>query len=98
MHRRTFGRDGKLHDILRPYATAMKEVAAEKQVAVIDLHTMSGELFQKLGEAGSAEMANKAGDQTHFNVKGARAMVALVIKELPKAEPRLAKELAAPAQ
>ena len=96
MHRRTFGRDGKLHDILRPYATAMKEVAAEKKVAVIDLHAMSGELFQKLGEAGSAEMANKVGDQTHFNEKGARAMAALVMQELPEAEPRLAKELAGP--
>ena len=82
MCRRTFGPDGKLNDALRPYANAMKEVAAEKKVGVIDLHSTSGELFQKLGEAGSAELANKAGDRTHFNEKGARAMAELVMKEL----------------
>ena len=89
MCRRTFGPDGKLNDALRPYANAMKEVAAEKKVGVIDLHSTSGELFQKLGEAGSAELANKAGDRTHFNEKGARAMAELVMKELPTAEPSL---------
>ena len=93
MHRRTFGLDGKLRDILRPYAEAMKAVAADKKVAVIDLHATSGELFQKLGSAGSAELANKAGDQTHFNEKGARAMAQLVLETLPKVEPRLTREL-----
>ena len=84
MHRRTFGRDGKLQDILGPYAAAMKEVATEKKAAVVDLHAASGELFQKLGDAGSAEFANAPKDRTHFNEKGARAMAALVMKELPK--------------
>jgi len=37
---------------------------------VIDLHATSGELFQNLGDAGSAELANKAGDRTDFNEKG----------------------------
>ena len=89
MCRRIFSQGGKLDDALRPYANAMKEVAAEKKVGVIDLHTTSGELFQKLGEAGSAELANKAGDRTHFNEKGARAMAGLVMKELPAVEPSL---------
>ena len=93
MYRRTFAPDGTLQDILRPYAEAMKVVAAEKKIAVIDLHTLSGELFQKLGPAGSAAFANKEGDRTHFNEKGARAMAALVIGALPKADARLAKEL-----
>jgi lysophospholipase L1-like esterase len=93
MHLRTFGPDGKLRDILRPYAEAMKAVAAEKKVAVIDLHATSGELFRKLGPAGSAALASKAGDQTHFNEQGARAMAQLVLKTLPRAEPRLANEL-----
>ena len=34
-------------------------------------------------------MANKPGDNTHFNEKGARAMADLVVKELPAAEPKL---------
>jgi lysophospholipase L1-like esterase len=67
----------------------MKAVAAETKAPVIDLHAMSGELFQKLGEAGSAEFGNQAGDRTHFNEKGAKTMAELVMKELPAAEPAL---------
>ncbi len=93
MHRRTFGAGGKLKDILQPYANAMKAVALEKKVSIIDLHTASGELFQRLGDAGSAELANKPGDRTHFGEKGAKAMAELVMKELPKADSRLKSEL-----
>ncbi len=89
MHRRTFGADGKLTDILGPYAQAMKSVAAEKRAAFIDLHQSSGQLFQQLGDDKSAELANKPGDRTHFNEKGARAMADLVWRDLPRAEPRL---------
>jgi lysophospholipase L1-like esterase len=41
MVRRIFGPDGKLQDNLQPYADAMKEVATEKKVPVIDLHASS---------------------------------------------------------
>jgi len=95
MHRRNFDKDGKLTDVLHVYADAMKAVAVEKKVPVIDLHTSSGRLFAKLGDAGCVEMANKADDRTHFNEKGAKAMAELVMKELPQVEPRLKKELAA---
>ncbi len=94
MHRRTFDKEGKLTDILGPYAAAMKEVAAEKNVPVIDLHASSGKLFMQHGDAGSAAFANAPGDRTHFNEKGARAMAALVMNELPSAEPRLKSLLA----
>ena len=89
MHRRTFNPDGTLDDILKPYATAMKAVAAEIKVPLIDLHTTSGELFAKLGEKSNEEFANKPGDRTHFNEKGARAMADLVMKGLSGVEPRL---------
>jgi lysophospholipase L1-like esterase len=92
MYRRTFGPDGKLQDILQPYAAAMKEVAAEKKVAVIDLHTTSGDLFREIGPAGCAEFASTASDRTHFNEKGAKAMAELVLKTLPTVEPRLKKK------
>ena len=89
MHRRKFNEDGTLKDTLQPYADAMKAVGKEKGVAVIDLHKMSGELFFKLGDAGSMEMANTPDDRTHFNEKGARAMAELVMSQLPDAEPLL---------
>jgi lysophospholipase L1-like esterase len=91
--RRTFGSDGKLSDGLARYAEAMKDVAAEKKVAVIDLHASSKQLVVELGPEKSAEMANRQGDNTHFNEKGARVMADLVMKELPVAEPGLKKFL-----
>jgi lysophospholipase L1-like esterase len=89
MVRRTFDDDGKLKDALLPYATAMKEVAQEKKVAVIDLHASSKQLVEQLGPTAAAELANKPGDATHFNEKGAKAMADLVLKELPTAAPEL---------
>jgi lysophospholipase L1-like esterase len=90
MYRRNFDADGKLLDILQPYADAMKAVAAEKKVARIDLHTASGELFRKLGKEHCPELANSPTDFTHFNEKGARAMAELVMKDLPASAPQLA--------
>jgi lysophospholipase L1-like esterase len=90
MYRRTFDADGKLTDILQPYAAAMKAVAAERKVALIDLHTSSGELFRHLGKERCPDLANSPTDFTHFNEKGARAMADIVMKELPAAVPQLA--------
>jgi lysophospholipase L1-like esterase len=89
MYRRTFDEAGNLADILQPYADAMKVVAVEKKVPLIDLHTSSGALFRKLGKEHCPELANSPTDFTHFNEKGARAMAALVMKELPAAAPQL---------
>ena len=96
MVRRTFGPDGKLADTLTPYADAMKSVAAEKKAALIDLHTTSTTLVEKLGPARAQEFANKPTDVTHFNEKGARAMAALIIAALPTADPKLASLLKTP--
>ncbi len=93
MVRRTFEADGKLKDELQPYANAMKEVGAEKKVPVIDLHASSKKFVEQLGPKAAAELANKEGDATHFNEKGARQMADLVIKELPAAAPKLKQYL-----
>lgn len=96
MVRRVFDAQGKISNSLVPYANAMKEVGREKKVAVIDLHHSSLALAEKLGPEASAEFANKKGDATHFNEKGARAMANLVMKELPTAEPKLKEYMKAP--
>jgi lysophospholipase L1-like esterase len=93
MCRRTFKADGTLEDILVPYADAMKAVAADLKVPVIDLHEMSSELYLKLGPEKCLELANKPGDATHFNEKGARAMAELVMSKLPGAVPELQPQL-----
>ncbi len=100
MVRRTFDAAGKITEAQPPpnralgsYAKAMKEVAAEKKVAIIDLYTSSKTLAEKLGPQASSELANKQGDATHFNEKGARAMANLIMQELPAVEPELKKLL-----
>jgi len=94
MVRRNFDAEGKIAEPtgsgnLLPYVNAMKEVGREKKVSVIDLYTSSKALAERLGAKQSAELANKEGDHTHFNEKGARAMADLVMKELPDAAPGL---------
>jgi lysophospholipase L1-like esterase len=89
MVRRTFDANARLQDDLQRYADAMKEVGAEKRTAVIDLHASSKKLVEHSGPVASAAMANKKGDVTHFNERGAKAMADLVIEALPAAEPKL---------
>jgi lysophospholipase L1-like esterase len=101
MVRRSFDAQGKIVEPsgagnLIPYVNAMKEVGGEKKVAVIDLYASSLALAERLGPIASAAMANKKGDATHFNEKGARAMADLVMKDLPTAEPRLKQYLKTP--
>jgi lysophospholipase L1-like esterase len=67
----------------------MKAVASELKVPVIDLHAMSAELYLKLGPEACLALANKPGDATHFNEKGARAMADLVMSKLPEVAPEL---------
>lgn len=89
MLRRNYKTDGSLDDILEPYAEAMKAVATELKVPVVDLHAMSRELYLKLGPEKARELENKPGDNTHFGEKGARAMAELVMSKLPGAVPEL---------
>lgn len=88
MHRRTFQPDGTMKDSLAPYAQAIKEVAAEMNVPVIDLHTVSGEQLKALGEANSVDLFAE-NDRTHFSEKGADWMAAEVAKQAVKLDATL---------
>ncbi|XHR30499.1 MAG: rhamnogalacturonan acetylesterase [Chthoniobacteraceae bacterium] len=90
--RRTY-RDGRATNELGPYAEAMKAVAAELQVDLIDLHATSAKLFESLGEAGTEpftinklDTADRPGaeDRTHFTSTGAHAIARIVAPELLK--------------
>jgi len=93
VQRRTYGSNGRLNNTLIIYADAMKAVAAEKKVSVIDLNASSGKLYEQLGPAANDVVANAPDDRTHFNENGARMMAHLVMQELTQVEPRLAKEI-----
>jgi lysophospholipase L1-like esterase len=88
--------DGKLVRDLTGYVDATKRVAAEKKVPLVDLNSRSIEQLEKLGPAGIAEM-EPAGkepgtkDHTHLNEHGANLVAPLVVEELRKVAPELAK-------
>jgi lysophospholipase L1-like esterase len=96
--RRTFGPDGKIHSSVEPYAEAVRRVAAEKQVLLVDLHALSVSLHNRLGAQESAkfDMPPKPGgkdrgpDKTHLGSEGATIIARLVVDELVKVDPHLA--------
>lgn len=83
MHRRVF-RNGKLSQALKPYADAMKTVANEKDIAVVDLYSLSGKVLTEKGEKGSLYLFKNQEDRTHFCEAGAKLMAELILKELKK--------------
>ena len=86
MYRRVFDDSGHIKDNLVPYANAMKQVAREKDVPLVDLNTASEKLYLELGPEGVLALANKPNDKTHFNQKGAKMMADLVMQKLPQVE------------
>lgn len=91
--RRTF-EEGKLVSTLVPYVEAMKAVAQETGVPVIDLHQRSFALFSQRGEVFCRKhYAPSETDLTHFNAEGARMMARLVAEDLAREVPELQEVL-----
>ena len=62
----------------------MKQVAAEKKVPVIDLHTLTGDAMQQLGDAGCRPFFCSDSDRTHFSAQGAAWLALLLVAELKR--------------
>lgn len=93
LSRRQWGDDGKIHSTLIPNVQVVKEIAAQKNVPLIDLHQRSIELYEKLGKAGCDELSPRKGDGfdgTHLNAKGSDIIGRIVADELKKTVPDLA--------
>ena len=93
-HPRVFTAKGKMVDVLGPYMRAMRDVAKTRGVAMVDLYTASGELYEKLGEEESKQFEPWKNDHVHFNALGAKAMAELIMRRLVKVEPRIQEYLA----
>jgi lysophospholipase L1-like esterase len=96
MTRRIF--DGaKIRGELKPYADAARKVATDEKVPMVDLFVRSVELHEKLGPTASDEFnppgKDGATDRTHLNAKGAEVMSGIIVEELRKVSPELAKHL-----
>ena len=96
--RRSF-KDGKLQHDLQPYAEAMRGVAKELQVPLIELNYESGDYVQKIGddEANKIAITKKDTDgrtiydKTHLNWEGSYLFGRMVAVDLGKAVPELKK-------
>lgn len=85
--------NGKINSSLVPYVNAIKAIAKEKNVLLVDLHASSIELCEKLGREKCIELSPvKEGSQidgTHLNSKGSVVFARLVIEDLVRAAPEL---------
>lgn len=77
-----FNAEGKVHPGLTDHAAAVRQVAAQLQVHVVDLNQMSMDLFNRLGPEGSAFIPITPGDP-HYTIKGAGVIAGLVVDALP---------------
>jgi pectinesterase len=95
MIRRNF-RNGRVFTLLGDYAQAVRDLAREKNVPLVDLHASSMRLLNRLGPAESdtlGPVVDGRPDRTHLSGKGQAVMAALVVRQLCQAVPELAPHL-----
>lgn len=108
MERRRW-KDGHPQETLTDYSEAMRQVGAEANVPVIDLHAMSLRLYAALGEQGTKAafvhypantfpgQSEALKDDTHHNAFGAYELARCVVNGINEKLPDLAKHLRADA-
>lgn len=78
--------NGRSTSNLGDYDRIMEQVAQEKGVALVDLHELSGEQYNRWGSKNITQYFVK-NDQTHTNSKGAKVIAGLVVNELKRVLP-----------
>jgi lysophospholipase L1-like esterase len=96
--RRNFDPAGHIVNTHRDYPDAVRALAAEQSVPLIDLNSMSKTFYEALGPDRAALAFNDQGrDLTHHDNYGAYELARLVVAGIRRAQPRLAGYLAADA-
>lgn len=105
MNRRFFSADGKIVPTLAGYPDAMREVAREQKVPLIDLNAMSKTLFEAMGPEGTLkafvhypantfpEQPKALADNTHFNSYGALELAKCIVQSIRDQHLRLVRFL-----
>jgi lysophospholipase L1-like esterase len=93
VHRRTFDATGKIINSHGDYPKAMRQVARELNVPLIDLNAMSEAFYEALGPERS-KLAFKEGDNTHHNAYGAYELARAVIEGIRRSDLDLVRYLA----
>lgn len=82
-HRCRF-KNKKVTEEMGDFVSAMRSVAAEYDVPVLDLYKRSGDLLNKLGTKACKEYYFSSSDTTHFNKKGSEWIASIVASEAKK--------------
>lgn len=105
VHRRTFDGHGKLINSHGDYPEAMRQVAKEAGVPLIDLHAMSQKLFEALGPESSKKafvhypagsfpgQETALADDSHFSTYGAMQLALCIVQGIKDNHLPLAAEL-----
>lgn len=96
--RQYFQDDGKIHDDLPGHVEAMKKVAAEMNVPLIDLHQLSQDYLEKIGQPEGRKLSTTkkdangetVQDKTHFNLAGSYVFGRMVAEAMGRTVPELA--------
>ena len=92
VNRRNFNEQGKVYSTLGDYPEAVRQVAREENVALIDLNVMSKAFYEALGPQRSA-LAFKEGDGTHHSNYGAYELARCVVEGIKAGNLDVAKFL-----
>jgi len=96
--RRNFDAGGRIEDTLGAYADAMRRVAREDGVPLIDLNADSRAIYEALGPDVAPTAFNDGGrDKTHHNNYGAFLLASAVAQRIRTILPDLAPHVTAPA-
>jgi lysophospholipase L1-like esterase len=98
LSRRYFGPDGKIHSDLLAHSEAMKKVAAEEHVPLLDLQSLSIDYLNRIGEAEGNRLGitkkdargDTVPDKTHLNYQGSYVFGRIVAEGMASAVPELA--------
>ncbi|WP_422974408.1 rhamnogalacturonan acetylesterase [Undibacterium sp. Ji49W] len=93
VQRRTF-EGGTISNSHKGYPDAVREVAREEGLPLIDLHAMSKVFYEALGPEKSL-LAFKPGDGTHHNAYGAYELAKCIVEGVRQAKLPLAKSILA---
>jgi lysophospholipase L1-like esterase len=91
--RRIYNEDGTIRTTQTPYVEAVRALAVEKNVPLVDLHAITTADAEHAGDEVWADLSPRDDkgqvDRTHLNAKGSEVVARLLVEALRKAVPEL---------
>ena len=90
MHRTSFDASGKITESLGDYPDAMRRVAQEDEVLLVDLNALSRKYYESLGPEATRKLFV---DETHSNEIGAHEFARFIAAEIKGSDLEMAGEV-----